>query len=79
MMGWGVTLLLIGRLGFKRKDAELMKLMLCGLAVLLIIEAIYSLYLGVLFNIGVDLAVLILFSLPLISGIRFLKNKQVTK
>ena len=78
MMGWGVTLLLIGRLAFKRKDAELMKLMLCGLAVWLVVEAIYSLYLGVLFNIGVDIAVLALFSLPLILGIRFLKSMQAS-
>ncbi len=50
--------------------------MLIGLAVWLIIEAIYSLYLGVFFNIGVDIAVLALFSLPLILGLQFLKEKQ---
>ena len=78
MIGWGATLLLIGRLAFIRKDAELMKIMLFGLAIWLIIEAVYSLYLGVLFNVGVDIAVLVLFSIPLIFGIRFLKSKQAS-
>lgn len=78
MIGWGVTLLLLGRLAFMRKDAGLMKIMLLGLAVWLVIEAVYSLYLGVLFNVGVDMAVLALFGLPLILAIRYLKSKQTS-
>jgi hypothetical protein len=34
------------------------------------VEAVFSLYLGVFFNVGVDVAVLALFSIPLIIGIR---------
>jgi hypothetical protein len=70
MMGWGTTLFLVGRLAFQRNDAELLKVLLLGLIVWLVVEAIFSLYLGVLFNVGVDLAVLALFSFPLIRAIR---------
>jgi hypothetical protein len=70
MIGWGGTLLLAGRLAFRRNDAELMKILLLGLAAWLIVEALFSLYLGVFFNVGVDVAVLALFSFPLIKAIR---------
>ena len=69
MTGWGVTLLLIGRIAF-RKDDELMKPILCGLAVWLGLEALFSVYLRVWFNVGVDIAVLILFAVPLINCMR---------
>lgn len=77
MIGWGVTLFLIGRLAFRRKDADLMKIMLYGIFIWLAIEAIFSAYLGVLFNVGVDVAVFAVFSLPLIFGIRHLKGGQL--
>jgi cation transport ATPase len=70
MMGWGATLLYAGRLAFRRNDTELMKILLVGLAVWLIVEALFSLYLGVFFNVGVDIGVLALFSFPLIKAIR---------
>jgi hypothetical protein len=70
MMGWGTTLFLAGRLAFRRNDAELMKILLFGLIVWLVVEAIFSFYLGVFFNVGVDLAVLALFSFPLMKAIR---------
>ncbi len=70
MIGWGITLFLVGHLAFRRNDAELMKLMVIGIAVWLLVEALFSLYLGVFFNVGVDVAVLLLFGLPLIIGIR---------
>lgn len=79
MMGWGVTLLLIGRIAFRRKDAELMKVMLYGLFIWLVVEALFSAYLDVFFNVGVDIAVFLLFSLPLILGIRYLKNLDKSK
>lgn len=66
MMGWGVTLLMIGRIAFNRNDTELMKAMLYGIVLWLIVEALFSAYLGVWFNVGVDIAVLVLFSFPLI-------------
>jgi len=76
MMGWGVTLFLIGRLAFRRNDAELMKIMLYGLFIWLVVEALFSAYLGVFFNVGVDIVVLILFSIPLVLGIQHIKRKQ---
>jgi hypothetical protein len=70
MIGWGATLLLAGRLAFRRNDTQLMKILLVGLAAWLIVEALFSLYLGVFFNVGVDIGVLALFSFPLIKAIR---------
>ena len=73
MIGWGLTLFLLGRLAFRRNDAALMKILLTGIAVWLGVEALFSLYLGVFFNVGVDIAVLLLFGLPLSIGIRHIK------
>jgi hypothetical protein len=70
MMGWGTTLFLVGRLAFQRKDLDLMKTLLYGLTVWLVVEALFSAYLDVWFNVGVDAAVLALFSIPLIKSIR---------
>lgn len=65
MIGWGVTLLLVGRVALRRDDYELKRILLIGLAVWLIIEAAASAWLGVWFNVGVDAAVLALFAVPL--------------
>ena len=73
LIGWGTTLFLIGRLAFKRNDSELLKILLLGISVWLIIEAIFSAYIGVYFNVGVDFAVLILFAIPIILTVRKLK------
>ena len=70
MMGWGLTLFLVGRLAFQRNDADLMKALLYGLSVWLVVEALFSAYLGVWFNVGVDIGVLALFSIPLMKSIR---------
>ena len=77
MMGWGVTLLLVGRIAFRRNDIELMKVMLYGLVIWLTVEALFSAYLGVWFNVGVDIAVLGLFSFPLIKKIRSQNAKKL--
>ena len=79
MIGWGTTLFLLGRLAFRRSDAALMKIMLIGIAVWLVVEALFSLHLGVFFNVGVDVAVLLLFGLPLIIGIRHIKAGEGEK
>ena len=76
MMGWGTTLFLVGRVAFRRNDVELLRAMLYGLFVWLFVEALFSLYLGVFFNVGVDIAVFGLFSIPLISAVRYIKRKQ---
>jgi hypothetical protein len=66
MVGWGMTLLLVGRVAFRRDDAELKRALLAGLAVWLALEAAASAWFGVWFNVGVDFAVLALFSVPLL-------------
>lgn len=70
MMGWGVTLFFVGRLAIQRNDPDLLKALLYGLTVWLVVEALFSAYLGVWFNVGVDIGVLALFSIPLIKSIR---------
>lgn len=74
MMGWGTTLFLAGRIAFQRNDTELMKTILYGIFVWLVIEALFSAYLGVWFNVGVDIGVLFLFSFPLIKTIQSSKK-----
>ena len=74
MIGWGLTLFLVGWYSFRRRDAVLMRIALVGVAAWLVVEAISSAYLGVFFNVGVDVAVLLLFSLPLIWGMRTIKT-----
>lgn len=66
MLGWGVTLLLLGRVAFERNDAQLKKILFIGIAVWLAAEAIASAVLGVWFNVGVDVAVAALFAVPLL-------------
>jgi hypothetical protein len=70
MMGWGTTLFFAGRLAFQRNDIDLMKTLLYGITVWLVVEALFSAYLGVWFNVGVDIGVLTLFSIPLITSLR---------
>jgi hypothetical protein len=70
MIGWGLTLFLIGRLAFSRHDKELMEILLYGIILWLLIEAIFSFYLQVFFNVGVDIIVAILFAYPIIKAIR---------
>ena len=77
MMGWGITLFLAGRLAFRRNDAELMKNLLYGLIVWLSVEALFSFYFHVFFNIGVDIAVLGLFAIPLARGIQSINRGDV--
>ncbi len=69
MLGWGVTLVLLGRIAFKRDDAELKRVLFIGLAVWLAFEAAASAWLGVWFNVGVDVAVAALFAVPLLRGV----------
>lgn len=66
MVGWGVTLLGVGRLAFHREDRELKLALLAGLIVWLALEAAASAWFGVWFNVGVDIAVLVLFAAPLL-------------
>lgn len=76
MIGWGSTLFLLGRIAFRKNDTETMRVIVLGLAIWLIVEALFSAYLGVWFNVGVDIAVLALFSTPLILAIRSANEKR---
>jgi hypothetical protein len=73
-MGWGATLFFAGRLAFRRNDVDLMKALLYGLFVWFPVESLFSAYFGVWFNVGVDIAVLAVLSLPLVIAIRSLKH-----
>lgn len=73
LIGWGTTLFFLGQLAFHRKDIMLMKIMLLGITVWLIIEAIFSVLLGVYFNVGVDFVVLALLGVPLVISIKKIK------
>ncbi|MBA2681582.1 MAG: hypothetical protein H0U76_24695 [Ktedonobacteraceae bacterium] len=66
MMGWGTTLLLIGRLAFQRDEKELKRALLIGLVIWLAGEAAASIWFGVWFNVGVDAGVFALFTVPLL-------------
>lgn len=68
MLGWSLTLFGVGRLAFKRRDPALLRILMGGLGLWLLVEALASLATGVYFNIGVDLAVALLFALPLLGG-----------
>jgi hypothetical protein len=76
MIGWGTTLLWIGRIAFRRSDRELLKGLLCGLTVWLVVEAAFSIYFGVWFNVGVDIAVFALFAIPLLRAMAHIKKKS---
>jgi heme/copper-type cytochrome/quinol oxidase subunit 3 len=65
MVGWGVTLFLVGHIAFRRNDHELKRALLAGLAAWLVLEAAASAWFGVWFNVGVDIVVFILFAFPL--------------
>jgi hypothetical protein len=75
-MGWGATLFFVGRLAFRRRDSELMKALLYGLFVWFPVESLFSAYFRVWFNVGVDVAVLAVLSLPLIIAIRLLDETK---
>ncbi len=74
MIGWGITLFLVGRIAFQRNDKEIMKALLSGITMWLIIEGLFSAYLHVWFNVGVDIGVLLLFAYPLIKVINSEEN-----
>jgi hypothetical protein len=68
MVGWGVTLFFVGGLAFRRKDSQLKRALLAGLGAWLALEGAASAWFGVWFNVGVDIAVFVLFAIPLLRG-----------
>jgi hypothetical protein len=70
MIGWGTTLLLVGRIALRRNDVALTKAILLGIAVWLLVEAAFSVRFRVWFNVAVDFGVLLLFAVPLMLSMR---------
>ena len=66
MIGWGITLLLVGRLAFQRNDQAVKRALWIGLLMWLAIEAAASVWFGVWFDVGVDAMVCTLFTVPLL-------------
>ena len=73
-IGFSVLLFLVGRHAIKTKDKFLMKALLYGIASWMIVEASFSFYYGVYFNIGVDVFLMIFLGLPLFIGINSKKS-----
>ena len=69
-IGFSVLLFFVGRHAFKKNDAGLMKALLYGVFAWLIVEALFSIYYKVFFNVGVDIALMVFLGLPLIKGIK---------
>jgi hypothetical protein len=53
-----------------------MKALVYGLIVWLVVEAAFSIYFRVWFNVGVDVAVLALFGIPLLKAIAQIKQES---
>jgi len=73
-IGFSVLLFFVGRHAFKNRDKVLMKALLYGLASWLLVEASFSFYYGVYFNIVVDVLLMIVLGAPLIIGIKSKKS-----
>ena len=69
-IGFSVLLFFVGRHALKIKDKFLMKALLYGIASWLAVEAFFSFYYGVYFNIGVDILLMVVLGLPLVMGLR---------
>lgn len=74
-IGFSVLLFFIGRHAFQKRDKGLMKALLYGIYAWLIVEALFSLFYKVFFNVGVDVVLAIVLGFPLIRGI-YSSNKE---
>ena len=75
-IGFSVLLFFAGRHAFQKNDTGLMKAILYGIFAWLIVEALFSLYYKVFFNVGVDIVLMLFLGFPLIKGIRSSKKKS---
>lgn len=69
-IGFSVLLFLVGRHAIQNKDKPLMKSLLYGIAAWLTVEASFSLYYGIYFNVGVDILLAVVLGLPFVLGLR---------
>lgn len=70
LVGFSATLFFAGRHAFRTNDAALMKALFYGVGTWLVIEALFSLYYGVWFNVAVDAGIMFLFGITLLPGRR---------
>ena len=76
LIGWGLSLYLIGRIAFIDRNPRLLRALSLGIFVWLAIEAVVSAATGVLFNIGVDIAVGLLLIAPLELARRAFRRRE---
>lgn len=75
-IGFSVLLFFVGRHAFQNNDKGLMKALLYGISTWLIVEAAFSFYYGVYFNVGVDILLAVVLGYPLMKGIQSPNEKQ---
>lgn len=76
-IGFSVLLFFIGRHAFQNNDKGLMRALLYGIYAWLIVEAAFSLYYSVFFNVSVDIALAVFLGFPLIKGIQSSNKKNL--
>lgn len=69
-IGFCVLMLLIGRRAIQKRDSELGKILLYGIAAWIVYEALVSVVYGVYINILVDIALIAFLSYPILKGVR---------
>jgi hypothetical protein len=69
-IGFNVLLFFVGRHALQKDDTGLMKALLYGIFSWLSVEAAFSIYYSVFFNVGVDLLLAVVLGYPLIKGIQ---------
>lgn len=74
-IGFSILLLFVGRHAFQKNDTILMKALLYGIYAWIIVEALFSIYYGVYFNVGVDILLMVVLGFPLIKSILASHNK----
>ena len=75
-IGFSVLLFFVGRHAFQANDPQLMKALLYGIYTWLIVEAAFSIYYAVYFNVGVDILLAIVLGYPLIKGVQSSNQKK---
>ena len=75
-IGFSMLLFFVGRHAFQKNDKGLMKALLYGIFSWLIVEAAFSYYYAVYFNVGVDIALMIVLGYPLIKGMQSSNKKK---
>jgi hypothetical protein len=69
-IGFSVLLFFVGRHAFQKNDKVLMRYLLFGIYAWLFVEASYSIYYAVYFNVGVDILLAVVLGYPLFKGIQ---------